>query len=128
MSGKLVSLFRPNGAIVNAEFPAKRDEPLVLYAIGLGVPRGAPVSAGKPSPSSPMVETDDLKVFFGNPGIKEAEVIVDWSGLTPGLIGIYQINLRVPGAHLRGSALPVTIRIGGLDSPQKPVAATVPVD
>ena len=69
-----------------------------------------------PSPSSPLAVTDPVEVFFGDPRIGEAEVIVDWSGLAPGFIGIYQLNLRVPGNHLRGGALPVTVRVGGVDS------------
>src|SRR5260370_26393269 len=40
-----------------------------------------------------------------------------WSGLAPGLIGVYQVRLRVPGFHSTGSALPVTIRVGGVLSP-----------
>jgi uncharacterized protein (TIGR03437 family) len=42
---------------------------------------------------------------------------VEWSGLTPGLVGVYQVNLRVPGAHIKGDKLLVTVRVGGVDSP-----------
>jgi uncharacterized protein (TIGR03437 family) len=34
----------------------------------------------------------------------------------PGYIGVYQINARIPGFHLNGNGLPVTVRIGGVDS------------
>jgi uncharacterized protein (TIGR03437 family) len=44
-------------------------------------------------------------------------VIVDWSGLLPGYVGVYQINARVPGFHEKGDSLPVTLRIGGVSSP-----------
>ena len=54
--------------------------------------------------------------YFGNPLIKEAQVIVDWSGLAPGYIGVYQINCRIPGAHVKGDALPVTMKVGGVSS------------
>jgi uncharacterized protein (TIGR03437 family) len=56
-------------------------------------------------------------VYFGNPLIREAEIIVEWSGLVPGQIGVYQVNLRVPGAHIKGSEVPVTLKIGGVSSP-----------
>jgi uncharacterized protein (TIGR03437 family) len=42
---------------------------------------------------------------------------VDWSGLLPGYIGVYQINCRIPGAHINGDALPITLKIGGVSSP-----------
>jgi uncharacterized protein (TIGR03437 family) len=61
--------------------------------------------------------TDKVQVFFGNPGYSQAEVIVDWSGLVPGSVGLYQINVRVPGVHMKGDALPVQIRVGGVNSP-----------
>jgi uncharacterized protein (TIGR03437 family) len=43
-------------------------------------------------------------------------VIVEWSGLTPGLIGVDQINVYVPGTHITGSAVPVTVKVGGASS------------
>lgn len=125
---KQIALFHKDGSPVNKDNPANRDEPLVLYALGLGNTKGGTVTAGAGSPSTPLAVTDKVEVFFGDPKIKEAGIIVDWSGLTPGFVGLYQINLRVPGAHINGDALPVTIRIGGVDSPQTgPLVATVSV-
>ena len=43
-------------------------------------------------------------------------MIVTWSGLVPGMIGLYEIDVTVPGTHLKGDALPVTIKIGGVSS------------
>jgi uncharacterized protein (TIGR03437 family) len=75
------------------------------------------------APSSPLAEAAELKVFFGTPTINGAEIIVDWAGLVPGYIGLYQVNLRVPGNHLRGDGLPVTIRMGAVNSTAGPVVA-----
>jgi uncharacterized protein (TIGR03437 family) len=73
--------------------------------------------------------TAPVQLFFGNPKIKDAAVIVDWSGLAPGMIGVYQISCRIPGTHLKGDALPVTVRIGGVSNPTTgPTAAVVYVD
>jgi uncharacterized protein (TIGR03437 family) len=126
---KMAAVFHQDGSPVTKDSPAKRDEPLVLYATGLGPTKGGRVTAGVPAPSSPLAITDDVNVFFGDPRIKEAGIIVDWSGLTPGFIGVYQVNLRVPGAHLRGDALQVTLRIGGIDSQKTgPVVPVIAVD
>ncbi|MDQ6706201.1 MAG: hypothetical protein M3Z85_09550, partial [Acidobacteriota bacterium] len=84
---------------------------------GLGPTHGGTVVAGKPAPSSPLAITDKVQVFFGDPRLSQSQVIVQWSGLVPGYIGLNQINLVVPGAHTKGDALPVTIRIGGVNSP-----------
>ena len=87
--------------------------------------KGGKVTAGTPSPSNPLAVTDRVQLYFGDPRIKEAEVIVDWSGLQPGSVGVYQINARVPGAHVKGDSLPVTLRIGGVDSPTTGATAAV---
>jgi uncharacterized protein (TIGR03437 family) len=117
------AIFHQDGTPVNQDNPANRDESLFMYAAGLGATTGGKVVAGQPSPSNPPAVTGPVQVFFGNPGYKQAGIIVDWSGLVPGMIGIYQVNLRVPGDHLRGGALPVTVRIGGISSPTSGPAA-----
>jgi len=124
-----ILLYRTDGRPVNRQNPAKRDEPLVLYATGLGVTTGGRVTAGAAAPSSPLAVTAKAQLYFGDPRYREAEIIVDWSGLVPGLVGVYQLNIRVPGAHIRGQALPVTLRIGGVSSSTTgPLPAVVAVD
>ena len=128
-NSKMAAVYHRNGQPVTKDDPAHRDEPLVLYAAGLGPTKGGKVTSGVPSPSDPLAVTDAVNLFFGDPRIKEAGIIVDWSGLAPGLIGVYQVNLRVPGDHLRGDALPVTLRIGGVDSQKTgPAVPVIAVD
>lgn len=110
-------LFHADGTRVNRDHPGHRDEKLALYATGLGVTTGGKVAAGSPAPASPLAVTAPVNVYFGNPLIKEAGIIVDWSGLLPGYIGVYQLQLRIPGAHINGDGLPVTVKIGGVSSP-----------
>jgi uncharacterized protein (TIGR03437 family) len=110
------AIYHRNGQRVDKAHPAKRDEPLTIYATGLGVTTGGRVTAGVPAPSSPLAVTAPVSLYFGDPNMKQAAVIVDWSGLMPGLIGVYQINARVPGFHLSGDSLPVLLRIGGVGS------------
>src|SRR5450759_2981748 len=111
------ALYHADGTRVNQDHPGKRDERLTLYATGLGVTTGGRVTVGVPAPASPLAVTAPVSLYFGNPLIKEAAIIVDWSGLLPGYIGVYQINCRIPGAHLKGDALPITLKIGGVSSP-----------
>ncbi len=111
------SIFHADGTRVDQNHPASRDEPLTIYATGLGATTGGKVTAGQPSPSSPLAVTAAVQLFFGPVTYKQAAIIVDWSGLAPGYIGVYQINAQIPGFHINGSALPVTLRIGGVSSP-----------
>jgi uncharacterized protein (TIGR03437 family) len=111
------AIFHQDGTRLDLYNPGQRDEELTIYATGLGPTTGGKVTAGVPAPLNPLAVTGPVEVFFGDPTISDAEEIVDWSGLAPGLIGVYQINCRIPGTHLKGDALPVTLRIGGVSSP-----------
>jgi len=119
------AIFHQDGVRVDQYHPATRDEPLTIYATGLGATTGGKVTSGVPSPSSPLAVTAPVSVFFGDPTIGNSGVIVDWSGLAPGEIGVYQIDCRVPGDHLSGNGLPVTLEIGGTASPT--TGANVPL-
>ena len=90
------AIFHSNGTRVDQSTPALRDEELTIYATGLGVTTGGKVTAGGLSPASPLAVTGPINLYFGNPTISDSGVIVDWSGLMPGSIGVYQINCRVP--------------------------------
>ena len=123
------AIMHSDGSPVTKDRPAKRDERLTIYATGLGPTKGGKVLPGQAAPSNPLAVTEKIQVFFGNPGYKEAEQIVEWSGLAPGYVGLYQVNIRVPGAHIKGPALPVQLRIGGVNSPSKgPAIPTVAVE
>jgi uncharacterized protein (TIGR03437 family) len=122
-------VFHADGRPVNADNPAKRDRPIVMYAIGLGATRGPRIGPGEATPADEPSVTDRVQVYFGDPTFNGAEIIVDWSGLVPGYVGLYQLNLRVPGKHLRGESLPVTLKIGNFSSASEgPVVPTVAVD
>jgi len=111
-----ISLYHADGSYVNQNNPANRDEPLTMFAVGLGSTTGGQVIAGEPSPSNPLAVTNPVSVYFGNPLWVQAAIIVESSNLAPGLIGVYQIGLKVPGFHISGSALPVMIEVGGVKS------------
>ena len=123
------AIFHADGRLVTKERPARRDERLVIYATGLGLTKGGRVSGGLPAPREPLAVTEQVQVFFGRTDYKQAQMIVEWSGLAPGFIGLNQINIYVPGDHMRGEALPVTLRVAGFESPKSgPVVPSVAVD
>jgi uncharacterized protein (TIGR03437 family) len=124
-----ILLYHADGSYVSKQNPANRDEPLVMYAVGLGATTGGAVTAGTPSPAKPLAVSPTAAVYFGDPSWVQAAIIVDFAGLAPGMIGIYQLNLRVPGFHISGDALLVTITAGGVSSPSTgPVVPQVSVN
>jgi uncharacterized protein (TIGR03437 family) len=112
------SLAAPTGAFPGSR-PAKVGEFLSIYATGLGDISNRP-SVGSASPSSPLASTlTTPEVTIGGvPGT------VIFSGLAPGFVGLYQVNVQVPVGAPIGPDIPVVVTIGGVPSN----TATIAVD
>jgi len=90
--------------------PAKTGDVITFYAFGLGVTSPA-ASDGVGAPSSPLAQVPGFRMFFGTGNLPNTGVAVDPSfvGLTPGLVGLYQINATVPAEAPRGDNVPVAL-------------------
>lgn len=87
---------------------ARRGEIVEIYATGLGG-LDFPPRTGEPAPSHPVARTVDTpEVTIGG---APAEVL--FSGLTPGTLGLYQINARIGATAQTGVSVPLVVRIGG---------------
>jgi uncharacterized protein (TIGR03437 family) len=98
--------------------PAKAGDFLVIYCGGLG-------AVTPPLPAGSVVPFDVLRMT-ANPvtvtvGGKAAQV--DFAGLTPGLTGLYQVNIRMPEGVEAGDAVPVVMTVTGVSSPPVTIAA-----
>jgi uncharacterized protein (TIGR03437 family) len=87
----------PNGVLhsdgrpVTATLPAQAGETLVIYMTGLGQVNGT-LAAGQPSPANPpLTVVNPVVVTLG-----DVTVTPFFAGLTPGFVGVYQVNLTVP--------------------------------
>lgn len=128
-SARRAAIYHLDGSLVTPQSPARRDERIHIFATGLGAVKGPKLTAGQPAPSSPVGNTDAVKVFFDNPTINESEMDVEESIVVPGLVGVYRIQIYVPWYRRRGDALLVTLRMGSVDSPSKgPAVPTVAVN
>jgi uncharacterized protein (TIGR03437 family) len=116
MAGTQPTIVHHDGTYVTKDNPAVRDEKLFIYATGLGATKGATVTTGAVVPASPAAVTGTVQVFFGSPNLKQSQMIVNSSVLMPGMVGVAQITITVPGFHQRGNALAVTLKIGGVSS------------
>jgi uncharacterized protein (TIGR03437 family) len=89
--------------------PAKRGGSIVIYANGLG-PLSTPQSSGDPASSTQLVSTTATPAV--TIGSSPAGFI--FSGLTPGIVGLYQVNVSVPPDAPTGTQ-PLKLSIGGQD-------------
>jgi uncharacterized protein (TIGR03437 family) len=84
---------------------------ILIYCTGLGPVTNQPAT-GSPAPSSPLAETTNQPTV----SIGGVTATVSFSGLAPGYVGLYQVNALVPAGVAAGSAVPMTISIGGATS------------
>src|ERR1019366_4749524 len=89
-SGLLVAQHQ-DASLVSTTSPAVPGEYLTLYMSGLG-DTDIPVPSGQASPTSPLANVLDVPTLT----INGTQVPLLFAGLTPGLVGLYQINIQVP--------------------------------
>jgi uncharacterized protein (TIGR03437 family) len=89
----------------------KSNTALVIYLTGLG--QGSPaVGTGQPAPSNPLAVTlTQPTVTLGG-----ANLPLLFSGLSPGLVGVDQINVSVPFHVPTGMSVPLVITQGAVST------------
>jgi len=98
-------------SLLTASNPAKRGSVIVLYANGLGPVTNTPAD-GNPAGASPFSTTTTVPTVM----IGGQQATVAFSGLTPSLPGLYQINVTVPSGISAGTQN-ITVAVGGAISP-----------
>ena len=96
-----------NNQLVTLSNPIHTEDDLVIYLTGLG--RTSPeIQPGAPAPYDPLARAiNQPKVTLGG-----FDLPVFYAGLTPGQVGVYQINVLVPVNAPQGFEVPLTIRQG----------------
>lgn len=113
---RLASSLDINNQVVSGANPVARGSALQLFVNGLGRVTNQPPS-GEVSPSTDLARTMAApEVSIGGRPAR-----VDFSGLAPNLVGLYQVNVVVPDDAPTGIQ-PLTVSIGGVTSQTSQVA------
>jgi uncharacterized protein (TIGR03437 family) len=90
--------------LVDASNPAKASDVVVVYCTGLGATTPT-VRSGEAAPASPLarVVTPATVTIGGQPAV------VHYAGLTPGFVGLYQVNVQIPSGVPPGASVPLVI-------------------
>jgi uncharacterized protein (TIGR03437 family) len=101
-----------DNSLVTPGNPAAAGEVLVIYATGAGSFDNTPAD-GAGAPSSPLASTKiQATVTVGG---SPAQVF--FSGLTPGFVGLIQINIQLPATLPAGGTLPLVVSFGSSATP-----------
>jgi len=105
--------------LITADHPAHAGEVIILYATGMGATNPAVATgAVAPGPPQPLAKvTVTPQVSIGNLNAK-----VLFAGLSPGSVGLYQMDVQIPDGTVAGN-VPLVVTQGGVASN----TVTVPV-
>ena len=108
-SNHAVAVNYADGKLNSPQDPVLPEDYLTIYLTGLGAVHN-PVATGATAPDSPL--SSALAPVVVSIGGQTANVT--FAGLTPGLVGVFQINLVVP-AILAGEQ-PLAVTVGGVSA------------
>jgi uncharacterized protein (TIGR03437 family) len=102
------AILHANYQLANTSSPATAGETVQIYCTGLG--------AVSPTPADGVAAVGaSMTVSAATVTIGGVAATVDYAGLAPGFVGLYQVNAEVPTGLTAGNQ-PVIITIGGTKS------------
>jgi uncharacterized protein (TIGR03437 family) len=112
---------RPDGSFPIPTSPARQGETIVIYAIGFG--QTSPnAGTGEGATADPLQWIRPLPVVYFGGGLLPIPAVPGFVGLTPGFVGLYQINVTIPGNSPRGDRVPLLIEGTGYVTNQVDIA------
>jgi uncharacterized protein (TIGR03437 family) len=97
--------------LVDSSNPATAGSVIQIYCTGLGAVANEPATGDPASATTLSSTTVTPSVTIGGMG-----TTVLFSGLAPGSVGEYQVNVQVPAGVATGPAVPVAMSIGDVTS------------
>jgi len=102
--------------LVDAFHPVHAGDTIILWAFGLGA-TNPPVPDGAAAPFSPLAKSDTALVQFGS----GTPLLAAFAGLSPGAVGLYQVNATVPPGTPSGPLFVKLVYFSGVVSNAVPI-------
>jgi uncharacterized protein (TIGR03437 family) len=97
-----------NNTLVTPSNPIHQSDEIIIYATGLGAVSPS-VPDGAAGPTKPLAVT----IAAPTVSIGGVNLRVDYSGLAPEMVGVYQINAKIVSKLPAGLSVPLVISQGG---------------
>jgi uncharacterized protein (TIGR03437 family) len=106
-TGQIIAQNFTDFSLNTAANAVARGQVIILYGTGLGPVAGAPAdgtapTGAVPGPSLPQVLIGNAKAF-----VPDANIL--YSGLAPGLVGVWQLNLMIPADAQTGGSVAIKV-------------------
>ncbi len=111
-------------SLVNSSSPAHPGESVVIYLVGMGA-TNPPVPSGAAAPGLNLGDTLAQATVQPVVMVNNQTAHIQFAGLTPGGIGLYQINFVVPVTAPSGT-LSLTVSQGGVSANPTTLPVAVP--
>jgi len=111
--GRRAVALNQDGSVNGPDNPARRGEFVTLFGTGQGVV-DPPIPTGAPAPTTPLSRIPGASVSIGGAAVEGEDLF--FAGMTPGLVGVFQLNARVPLGATPGES-PLTVAVRGATSP-----------
>ncbi len=108
-----ISALNQDNTVNSITNPVGRGQVIQLYGTGVGAVSNQPAD-GAPSPSSPLAVGEKPDVFINARQVPAADV--QFSGLGPGYVGLWQLNVKIPDAVPPGNAISVLVQLRSVPS------------
>jgi uncharacterized protein (TIGR03437 family) len=110
-SGQVAAL-NENNSVNTPENPAARGSVVQIFGTGQGIVSNAPPD-GTP-PSGPVSTNLRPRVLIGTDFVPDENIL--YSGLAPSLVGVWQINVRIPQNTAPSGQVDIVVQQGSVNS------------
>jgi uncharacterized protein (TIGR03437 family) len=109
----MIASTHADGSVITSGHPARAGEVVVLYGTGLGRTDPDVVSGQISMAAAQIVSLSGLRLLVAGTAVQAASLY--YAGVTPGIPGLYQINVKLPAQMPPDPEIRVSI--GGQTSP-----------
>ncbi len=110
--GTIAAINTPDGTVNDPTNAIAKGQVVALFGTGYGFVPGAPAE-GMP-PTGPLPGEEQISVLVGTRWLDPGDI--QYFGLAPGLVGVYQINIRIPDFVAPSVAVDVVVQTRSTNS------------
>lgn len=111
-TGQIIAQNFTDFTLNTAGNPVARGQVLILYGTGLGPVPNAPADGTAPTGALPAAVKPQVLIGSAKIFLPDANIL--YSGLAPGLVGVWQLNIMIPPDATTGGSVPLKVFVNSI--------------